>query len=528
VVSLRSLRKYYRIKITLPAVLTAVLILFPTFLVFNPIQHTDAQQVEGVWTEVFPSPYPGQKRSSAWAYDSINNVIVLFGGFPGTSETWIYDLATETWEQKFPVVSPPSRVVHAMTFDSENDVVVLFGGFRFGHGSHLNDTWTYDLETNTWTQLNPIVSPSPRHWPALAFDKINGVAVLFGGHSPDVGSQEIYNDTWILDVATETWTQVSPSQSPSPRQTFLIYNESDGLLYLFGGFDHVYLLPNKSSIFYNDMWSYDVLTNTWTQLSQPEEAPEVRRTKLAYDRIHNLMILYGGDGPFNPPIGRFTVRDDTWVYDFDTNTWTEIITTPSPDDRYMNLIMYDSTNHKTLLYGGTDELPYAFDDFWELELDLYTDNQQPVADAGSDETVIESSLVTLDGTGSSDPDDDTLTYLWTQTLGPNVTLSDATIANPTFVAPPAAQEIILGFLLVVNDGLIDSIPDSVLITVSIPTSGVSCLQVAVTIVGSAGDDLILGTEGNDVIHGLGGNDVIRGLGGNDLICGGDGEDELLG
>ena len=40
-------------------------------------------------------------------------------------------------------------------------------------------------------------------------------------------------------------------------------------------------------------------------------------------------------------------------------------------------------------------------------------NDPPVADAGPDQTVIVGAVVTLDGTGSSDPNDDDLTYLWT-------------------------------------------------------------------------------------------------------------------
>ena len=43
--------------------------------------------------------------------------------------------------------------------------------------------------------------------------------------------------------------------------------------------------------------------------------------------------------------------------------------------------------------------------------------------------------VTLDGTGSSDPDSDPFTYSWAQTAGPGVTLTGASTASPTFFAP---------------------------------------------------------------------------------------------
>ena len=61
----------------------------------------------------------------------------------------------------------------------------------------------------------------------------------------------------------------------------------------------------------------------------------------------------------------------------------------------------------------------------------------PEANAGPDQTVDEGALVNLDGTGSSDPNDETLTYAWTQTGGPTVTLTGADTATPTFTSPQA-------------------------------------------------------------------------------------------
>ena len=91
-------------------------------------------------------------------------------------------------------------------------------------------------------------------------------------------------------------------------------------------------------------------------------------------------------------------------------------------------------------------------------------NKPPVADAGADKTV-GSGKVTLDGTASSDPDDDKLTYQWTQTGGPDVKLSDAKVAKPTFNVTATDSEVVLAFELVVNDGTEDSKPDTVKITV---------------------------------------------------------------
>jgi hypothetical protein len=80
-------------------------------------------------------------------------------------------------------------------------------------------------------------------------------------------------------------------------------------------------------------------------------------------------------------------------------------------------------------------------------------NQPPIADAGLGQTVDEGILVTLNGSDSSDPDVDTLSFNWTQIAGPSVTLSDRFVAEPTFTAPEVSSyEEILTFELMVHDG----------------------------------------------------------------------------
>ncbi|TKJ38696.1 MAG: hypothetical protein CEE38_03045 [Planctomycetes bacterium B3_Pla] len=86
-------------------------------------------------------------------------------------------------------------------------------------------------------------------------------------------------------------------------------------------------------------------------------------------------------------------------------------------------------------------------------------NRPPVADAGPDQSISHiPAVVTLDGSGSYDPGDATLTYYWRQIDGPAVELSDENTAGPTFVPPETG---VCTFELVVSDGLIDSDPDVV-------------------------------------------------------------------
>ena len=94
-------------------------------------------------------------------------------------------------------------------------------------------------------------------------------------------------------------------------------------------------------------------------------------------------------------------------------------------------------------------------------------NQTPTANAGDDQTVGEGTKkVTLNGSKSSDPDGDTITYAWSQTQGPTVTLFSSTSESPRFDAPLInSNQAILTFSLTVNDGAVDSTPDTVDITV---------------------------------------------------------------
>ena len=89
------------------------------------------------------------------------------------------------------------------------------------------------------------------------------------------------------------------------------------------------------------------------------------------------------------------------------------------------------------------------------------------ADAGPDQTgVREGALVTLDGSGSSDPDDDPLRYRWNQISGEPVVLSSQNIVNPTFTAPQGlTAEAVLQFRLLVTDPSTRFDSDTVTVTV---------------------------------------------------------------
>jgi RHS repeat-associated protein len=131
-----------------------------------------------------------------------------------------------------------------------------------------------------------------------------------------------------------------------------------------------------------------------------------------------------------------------------------------------------------------------------------TTNRPPVADAGEGQAALVGDTVTLDGSGSSDPDGDPLTYSWSFDARPPG--STAALVNPTaqnaVFTPDRGGDYVLR--LVVNDGSVDSTPATVMVTVSVavpPVAGLTRPDAEAAIVGA---ELVVGTvtfENSDTV-----------------------------
>jgi len=127
---------------------------------------------------------------------------------------------------------------------------------------------------------------------------------------------------------------------------------------------------------------------------------------------------------------------------------------------------------------GTDGVSFIFEltvtDFSSLQstdttiVNVIWLNDPPTADAGVDQTVLEQSTVTLDGSNSFDPDDGIASYQWKQVAGQSVTLSDPTDYQTTFEAPSfddGGDKPLIFELIVTDEGGLQS-SDSTTVSVS--------------------------------------------------------------
>lgn len=279
------------------------------------------------------------------AYDAESDRIILYSGCLNYEEclndTWAYDVDTNAWRDMSPAQSPPFG--HGpMAYDVQSDRIVLFLGVVGPSGSVAEstpggETWAYDFNTNTWTDLEPTDAPFGIIGAQMVYDTESDRIVLFGGLDADVFETEVvtfYNDTWAYDFDTNTWTKMEPAVSPRAQNFHtMAYDHGSDRVILFGNFE--------------DTWAYDYNTDTWEELD-PGETPSARLyCDQVYDPGSEQMILFGGERVSSEsPLG------DTWAYHFKTNTWTELEPGQSPSQRARHAMVYSSKADRIVLFGG--------------------------------------------------------------------------------------------------------------------------------------------------------------------------------
>ncbi|MFW9903628.1 MAG: Kelch repeat-containing protein [Candidatus Thorarchaeota archaeon] len=253
---------------------------------------------------------------------------------------------------------PMKRFGHNMIYDLGNNRIILFGGLTIINSeyTYLSDTWIFDCITNTWGEKSHIVHPMGRFNFGMVYNSIKQEILLFGGSSY---TGEL-DDTWIYDCNTDTWFQRHPEVSPPSRSDPVMYFDP---LYektiLFGGLEDIDL--------YNDTWIYDSSTNGWTEMHL-QIAPTSRYGhRMVYNSNNQTGILFGGRAG--------EVTNDLWSYDYGTNSWKEINQSQGkkPKTRYWHNMVYDSKNHKTIVFGGRENesiFTSIFNDTWIYDPEL--------------------------------------------------------------------------------------------------------------------------------------------------------------
>lgn len=190
------------------------------------------------------------------------------------------------------------------------------------------------------------------------------------------------------------------------------------------------------------------------------------------DAGQDQSVLVGTDVELDAS-GSYCLPDAPIVYSWTMNS--------APDGSSANLT---SSNARNPIFGADLLGNYTFslvvsDGYTSSTSDsvtIYANpiNALPLANAGEDQEVVLGQSVTLDGSLSSDPENEPLLYTWSMTHRPDgsgVTLSDSSIVRPSFVPDQTGSYIIA---LTVNDGQDDSPSESVTVT-AVNTSPVATI-----------------------------------------------------
>lgn len=94
----------------------------------------------------------------------------------------------------------------------------------------------------------------------------------------------------------------------------------------------------------------------------------------------------------------------------------------------------------------------------EIDFTVSADDDPPVAIASAPANATEGDTITLDGSGSFDPEGMPLSYSWRQLAGPAIAQGSLSGQSPSFVAPEWLAPYKLEFELVVSDGVNPSAP----------------------------------------------------------------------
>ncbi|MEX1367531.1 MAG: kelch repeat-containing protein [Nannocystaceae bacterium] len=265
---------------------------------------------------------------------------VLFGGrqADGTrvSDTWVFEGELGDWMPLSPAQSPSARDTPALASVGQGRVL-LFGGTETsgpaGFVTPRDDTWVLDLASGEWTELAPAVSPPARFQHGMVGIG-DGLALLYGGR-PDFALE--LSDTWVFDVAAETWTELAPPANPGPRSAFAMASDGLDLVAMVGG------TPNSSTLV-DQTWTYSVAANTWT----------MGATAGAGDQFNNSMAWLDG-GPFVVFSGKADCCTDpipgTWAYDGDADAWTELTPKLEPAPRFSHRTAHLGRD-KLIIFGG--------------------------------------------------------------------------------------------------------------------------------------------------------------------------------
>lgn len=240
---------------------------------------------------------------------------------------------------------PVSRIYHQLVHHEKTNSVFLFGG-NYTHGggdAQIPDVWRFSLENKRWTYVGA-------NRPNTYVDPYGNRSVV-PAHSPvlDTESDKIIffnrsKKTWAFDPVTLKWEKMAPVLLPPTRcgQVMAYDSESDRVL-MFGGFK-CFATQDPPL---DDLWAYDYNSDSWEEILT-DTVPEARMyTEMIYHAASDRIYMWGGR--------QTKIFEDTTMWEFDYNqaSWYPIPAKGGPDMPYSySEMIYHPVSQEIFMYGG--------------------------------------------------------------------------------------------------------------------------------------------------------------------------------
>ena len=264
-----------------------------------------------VWKQMSPVSSPGGSSGGDMTYDpkADRSILSVLSDDFSTLQTWAYDANSDAWTR---LADGPRRMVgQRLAYDKESDRIIVFGGFDFDNFKLVDETWVFDYNTNTWTNMQPRIHPSSRNFIGMVYDTKADRVVLWGDWQRNY-TPATDESVWTYDYNTNTWQEFKHKKDgPNVRDyTMLAYDEKADKIIMYGGYDY----GN------DETWVYDLNTDTWQQMQPSNNPGVISRYGMVYIKDVNRTLLFGGqDGATH-----FVYKGGTWSYQLKTNRWNNI------------------------------------------------------------------------------------------------------------------------------------------------------------------------------------------------------------
>jgi len=134
----------------------------------------------------------------------------------------------------------------------------------------------------------------------------------------------------------------------------MLYIPEDESMFLFGGeFEY------ENDVFLNNTWKYNYSSNTW-QILSITTSPRARSNHgMVYDSKNQQIILFGG-----LDTKTYDQLNDTWIFNLNENQWTQLNISNSPPVRSDMSFYYDDVLEALIIFGGYTLYNQLIDDTW--------------------------------------------------------------------------------------------------------------------------------------------------------------------